>query len=110
MTDLTGNTSTTRIGSLRGVAIADRSPAMGGALDSAQRNARLEASACDEAFDVRSAAQSRLAATTSRAITMSVTCFIRFAAAQTGRFILREERSWLEDVPGTLNQSRQVAP
>ncbi len=41
---------------------------------------------------------------------MSVTCFIRFAAAQTGRFILREERSWLEDVPGTLNQSRQVAP
>lgn len=33
-----------------------------------------------------------------------------FAAAQTGRFILREERSWLEDVPGTRDQARQVAP
>jgi hypothetical protein len=33
-----------------------------------------------------------------------------FAAAQTGRFILREERTWLEDVPGTRDQDRQVAP
>ena len=33
-----------------------------------------------------------------------------FAAAQTGRFILREERSWLEDVAGTREQARQVAP
>lgn len=33
-----------------------------------------------------------------------------FEAAQTGRFILREERSWLEDVPSTRDQARQVAP
>jgi hypothetical protein len=33
-----------------------------------------------------------------------------FAAAQTAQFILREERTWLEDVPGTRDQSRQVAP
>lgn len=33
-----------------------------------------------------------------------------FLAAQTGRFILREERSWLEDVSGTRDQARQVAP
>ena len=33
-----------------------------------------------------------------------------FELAQTGRFILREQRSWLEDVSGTLNLARQVAP
>ena len=33
-----------------------------------------------------------------------------FATAQTERFILREERTWLEDVPGTRDQARQVAP
>jgi hypothetical protein len=33
-----------------------------------------------------------------------------FEMAQAQRFILREERSWLEDVAGTRNQSRQVAP
>lgn len=33
-----------------------------------------------------------------------------FELAQTQRFILREERSWLEDVEGTRNQTRQVAP
>ena len=33
-----------------------------------------------------------------------------FANAQAERFILREERSWLEDVPATRNQPRQVAP
>lgn len=33
-----------------------------------------------------------------------------FLAAQTGRFILREERSWLEDVSETRDQTRQVAP
>ncbi len=33
-----------------------------------------------------------------------------FEFAQTERFILREERSWLEDVAGTRNQFWQVAP
>ena len=33
-----------------------------------------------------------------------------FELAQAERFILREERSWLEDVAGTRNQARQVAP
>ena len=33
-----------------------------------------------------------------------------FEAAQVGRFILREERSWLEDVAGTRERPRQVAP
>lgn len=33
-----------------------------------------------------------------------------FEMARSKRFILREERSWLEDVAGTRNQARQVAP
>ena len=33
-----------------------------------------------------------------------------FELAQTQRFILREERSWLEDVGGTRNVAREVAP
>lgn len=33
-----------------------------------------------------------------------------FERAQAERFILREERTWLEDVPGTRDQPRQVAP
>jgi len=33
-----------------------------------------------------------------------------FRMAQEERFILREQRTWLEDVPSTRNQSRQVAP
>ncbi len=33
-----------------------------------------------------------------------------FESAQAARFILREERSWLEDVQGTRNQARQVVP
>lgn len=33
-----------------------------------------------------------------------------FESAQAGRFILREERRWLEDVAGTRAQARQVAP
>jgi hypothetical protein len=33
-----------------------------------------------------------------------------FELAQTQRFILREERSWLEDVGGTRNIAREVAP
>ena len=33
-----------------------------------------------------------------------------FALAQRDRFILREERSWLDDVSGTRNQAREVAP
>lgn len=33
-----------------------------------------------------------------------------FDKAQSMRFILREERSWLEDVAGTRDQPRQVAP
>ena len=33
-----------------------------------------------------------------------------FALAQDKRFILREERSWLSGVPGTLAQPRQVQP
>ena len=33
-----------------------------------------------------------------------------FEMAQAQRFILREERSWLEDVADTRNQPRQVAP
>ena len=33
-----------------------------------------------------------------------------FAMAQQKRFILREERSWLEDVAGTRNRVWQVAP
>jgi hypothetical protein len=33
-----------------------------------------------------------------------------FEYAQAARFILREERTWLDDVGGTRNQLRQVAP
>ena len=33
-----------------------------------------------------------------------------FEVAQTQRFILREERTWLEDVASTRNQPRQVTP
>lgn len=33
-----------------------------------------------------------------------------FELAQTQRFILREERTWLEDVTSTINQPRQVRP
>ena len=33
-----------------------------------------------------------------------------FELAQTQRFILREERTWLEDVTTTRNQPRRVAP
>jgi hypothetical protein len=33
-----------------------------------------------------------------------------FDRAQSGRFILREERTWLQDVPSTRNQRREVAP
>ena len=33
-----------------------------------------------------------------------------FERAQAERFILREERSWLEDVPGTRPAARPVAP
>lgn len=33
-----------------------------------------------------------------------------FDRAQAGRFILREERSWLEDVSATRDRPRQVAP
>ena len=33
-----------------------------------------------------------------------------FQMAQAERFIVREERSWLQDVAGTRNQARQVAP
>jgi NIPSNAP len=33
-----------------------------------------------------------------------------FELAQSQRFILREERTWLEDVSGTRNVARQVAP
>jgi NIPSNAP len=33
-----------------------------------------------------------------------------FEYAQTKRFILHEERTWLQDVPGTRNMPRQVAP
>jgi len=33
-----------------------------------------------------------------------------FEMAQTLRFILREERTWLEGIPSTLNQRREVAP
>lgn len=33
-----------------------------------------------------------------------------FQRALTERFILREERTWLEDVNGTRNQPRQVQP
>jgi NIPSNAP len=33
-----------------------------------------------------------------------------FEYAQAERFILREERTWLEDVSGTRNVARQVAP
>ena len=32
-----------------------------------------------------------------------------FRMAQEERFILREQRTWLEDVPSTRNQSREVA-
>ncbi|RRS04504.1 NIPSNAP family protein [Aquabacterium soli] len=32
-----------------------------------------------------------------------------FEMAQTQRFILREERSWLAGIPATLNQAREVA-
>jgi NIPSNAP len=32
-----------------------------------------------------------------------------FEMAQSLRFILREERTWLEAVPSTLNQAREVA-
>ena len=33
-----------------------------------------------------------------------------FEMAQAQRFILREERTWLEGVAGTLNRAREVAP
>lgn len=33
-----------------------------------------------------------------------------FERAQTRRFILREERTWLQGVEGTLNRAREVAP
>jgi len=33
-----------------------------------------------------------------------------FERARSQRFILREERSWLEDVGGTRNRARQVTP
>ena len=33
-----------------------------------------------------------------------------FRMAQEERFIVREQRTWLEDVPSTRNQSRRVAP
>ena len=33
-----------------------------------------------------------------------------FELAQSQRFILREERTWLEDVAGTCHQPRQVKP
>jgi len=33
-----------------------------------------------------------------------------FEMAQSMRFILREERTWLEAVDGTLNQAREVSP
>jgi hypothetical protein len=33
-----------------------------------------------------------------------------FALAQQQRFILREERTWLQDVAGTRNQPRQIEP
>lgn len=33
-----------------------------------------------------------------------------FELAQAQRFILREERTWLEDVAGTVHQPRQVVP
>lgn len=33
-----------------------------------------------------------------------------FEVAQSLRFILREERTWLEAVPATLNRLREVAP
>jgi hypothetical protein len=33
-----------------------------------------------------------------------------FERAQAERFILREERTWLEDVDGSRNQHRQAAP
>ncbi len=33
-----------------------------------------------------------------------------FEMAQSLRFILREERTWLEAVPSTLNKAREVAP
>ena len=33
-----------------------------------------------------------------------------FEAAQTHRFILREERSWLEDVEGTRDLPREIRP
>jgi hypothetical protein len=33
-----------------------------------------------------------------------------FERAQRERFILREERSWLQDVAGTRHRPREVAP
>jgi hypothetical protein len=33
-----------------------------------------------------------------------------FELAQSQRFILREERSWLQDVAGTRNITREVTP
>lgn len=33
-----------------------------------------------------------------------------FELANTRRFILREERTWLEDVPGTRHRAREVTP
>ncbi len=33
-----------------------------------------------------------------------------FEMARTGRFILSEERSWLEDVPATRHRAREVSP
>ena len=49
---------------------------------------------------------------------MTMTCLLKadpegranFERARSQRFILREERSWLEGVDGTLNCAREVAP
>lgn len=35
---------------------------------------------------------------------------LNFEMAQSLRFILREERTWLEGIASTLNQAREVAP
>jgi hypothetical protein len=35
---------------------------------------------------------------------------VNFERAQSERFILREERTWLEDVSSTRNVARQVTP
>lgn len=35
---------------------------------------------------------------------------LNFEMAQSLRFILREERTWLQGIPSTLHQAREVAP